>query len=95
MRFYTQQCVDAYLAAMSTNPLHAMWSSAAPSWGEHADFVDERGAVVGQAMLAAADVRPERRMCSNSGAVPAVSGSRRPRSSEPMVRWCCPTSPPK
>ena len=58
MRFYTQQCVDAYLAAMSTNPLHAMWSSAAPSWGEHADFVDERGAVVGQAMLAAADVRP-------------------------------------
>jgi SAM-dependent methyltransferase len=41
-----------------TNPLHAMWSAAAPSWGTHADFVDERGAVVGQAMLAAADVRP-------------------------------------
>jgi SAM-dependent methyltransferase len=41
-----------------TNPLHAMWSAAAPSWGAHADFVDERGAVVGQAMLAAADVRP-------------------------------------
>ena len=29
-----------------------------PVVGEHADFVDERGAVVGQAMLAAADVRP-------------------------------------
>ncbi len=58
MRFYTQRCVHACPAAMSTNPLHAMWSSAAPSWGEHADFVDERGAVVGQAMLAAADVRP-------------------------------------
>src|ERR1700754_4681519 len=58
MCFYTQRCVHACRAAMSTNPLHAMWSSAAPSWGEHADFVDERGAVVGQAMLAAADIRP-------------------------------------
>ncbi|OBF26901.1 methyltransferase type 11 [Mycobacterium sp. ACS1612] len=43
---------------MSTNPLHAMWSAVAPSWGEYADYVDERGAVVGQAMLAAADIRP-------------------------------------
>jgi ubiquinone/menaquinone biosynthesis C-methylase UbiE len=41
-----------------TNPLHAMWSAAAPSWGQYADFVDERGAAVGAAMLAAADVRP-------------------------------------
>ena len=57
MRFYTQQCVDAYLAAMSTNPLHAMWSSAAPSWGEHADFVDERGAVDIRLKPAAAIVR--------------------------------------
>src|SRR6476469_7723983 len=58
MCFYTQRCVHACRAAMGTNPLHAMWSTAAPAWGEHADFVDERGAVVGQAMLAAADVRP-------------------------------------
>ncbi len=43
---------------MSTNPLHAMWSAAAPSWGEYADFVDERGALIGQAMLAAADLQP-------------------------------------
>ena len=43
---------------MSTNPLHAMWSAAAPSWGEYADYVDERGAVVGEAMLAAAGIRP-------------------------------------
>jgi SAM-dependent methyltransferase len=43
---------------MSVNPLHAMWSAAAPSWGEYADYVDERGAVVGQAMLVAADIRP-------------------------------------
>jgi SAM-dependent methyltransferase len=42
---------------MSTNPLHAMWSAAAPSWREYADYVDERGAVVGEAMLAAAGIR--------------------------------------
>jgi SAM-dependent methyltransferase len=35
-----------------------MWSAAAPSWDLYADFVDERGSVVGAAMLAAADVRP-------------------------------------
>lgn len=41
-----------------TNPLHAMWSAAAPSWAEYADFIDERGAVIGAAMLTAADIRP-------------------------------------
>src|SRR6478609_3818468 len=35
-----------------------MWSAAAPSWDQYADFVDERGTVVGAAMLAAADVQP-------------------------------------
>jgi SAM-dependent methyltransferase len=34
--------------------LRAMWASAAPSWGEHADYVDTRGAAVAEAMLAAA-----------------------------------------
>ena len=47
-----------YCEAMSANPLHAMWSAAAPSWGEYADYVDERGARVGEAMLTVADVRP-------------------------------------
>jgi SAM-dependent methyltransferase len=42
---------------MSTNPLHAMWSAVAPSWGEHADFVDERAAAVAHAMLNVADLR--------------------------------------
>jgi SAM-dependent methyltransferase len=37
--------------------LRAMWASAAPSWGEHADYVDTRGAAVAGAMLAAADLR--------------------------------------
>lgn len=43
---------------MSTNPLHAIWSVAAPSWNEHAGFVEDRGAVVCAAMLAVADLRP-------------------------------------
>jgi len=47
-----------YCVAMGTNPLHAMWSAAAPSWGEYADYVDERGALVGDAMLTAAGIRP-------------------------------------
>ncbi len=42
---------------MSINPLHAIWSTAAPSWNEHADFVEDRGAVVSAAMLAVADLR--------------------------------------
>jgi SAM-dependent methyltransferase len=41
-----------------TNPLHAIWSAVAPAWNEHADFVDERGAEVGDAMLTAADLQP-------------------------------------
>jgi SAM-dependent methyltransferase len=40
------------------NPLHAIWSAAAPSWSEHAEYVDERGTEVTRAMLAAADLTP-------------------------------------
>src|SRR5689334_7074522 len=43
---------------MSTNPLHAMWSAAAPSWDEYADYVDEREAAVGDAMLAVGQIQP-------------------------------------
>jgi SAM-dependent methyltransferase len=42
---------------MSTNPLHAIWSTAARAWDEHAEFVEDRGAVVSAAMLAVADLR--------------------------------------
>jgi SAM-dependent methyltransferase len=41
-----------------TNPLHAIWSAAAPSWHEHAEFVEARGAVVSAAMLGVADLQP-------------------------------------
>lgn len=43
---------------MDPNPLHAIWSSVARAWDEYADFVDDRGATVGAAMLAAADLHP-------------------------------------
>jgi SAM-dependent methyltransferase len=39
-----------------------MWASVAPSWAEHAAYVDTRGAVVAQAMLDAADPRPGERV---------------------------------
>lgn len=43
---------------MGANPLHAIWSAVAPAWDRYADFVDERGAKVGAAMLAAAELQP-------------------------------------
>jgi SAM-dependent methyltransferase len=38
--------------------LHRMWGSVAGGWGEHADFVDARGAVVTKRMLELAAPRP-------------------------------------
>jgi ubiquinone/menaquinone biosynthesis C-methylase UbiE len=38
--------------------LRTIWSTAAPAWGRHADYVDSRGAQLTQVMLDAADVRP-------------------------------------
>jgi SAM-dependent methyltransferase len=40
------------------NLLRNIWSTAAPAWGHHADFVDERGEVITQAMLDAAGTGP-------------------------------------
>ena len=48
----------------------AMWASVAASWGERADYVDARGAVVTQAMLDAADLALAR-MFLSSPAAPA------------------------
>lgn len=42
--------------------LRAMWASVAPSWGQHADYVDTRGAVVAEAMLDAAHLAPGERV---------------------------------
>src|ERR1700742_689557 len=42
--------------------LQGIWSSAAPAWGRHADFVDDRGAEVAEAMLDAAALRPDERV---------------------------------
>lgn len=37
--------------------IHAMWASVADSWGEHADFVDERGAGEAARLLGLADLQ--------------------------------------
>jgi ubiquinone/menaquinone biosynthesis C-methylase UbiE len=45
---------------MDTDPvresLHAMWASVAPSWGEHAGYIDTRGTLVARVMLDAASL---------------------------------------
>ncbi|HZX56028.1 MAG TPA: methyltransferase domain-containing protein [Ilumatobacteraceae bacterium] len=38
--------------------VHGMWAAVAGPWGEHADEVDERGAEMTSAMLAAVDLQP-------------------------------------
>jgi SAM-dependent methyltransferase len=38
--------------------LRNIWSTAAPAWGQHAEYVDDRGAVVTQAMLEATGTGP-------------------------------------
>ncbi|RZT25297.1 methyltransferase family protein [Mycobacterium sp. BK558] len=40
----------------SRQQLHAIWAAVAPSWGEHADAIDGRGAGVTRAMLNAVDL---------------------------------------
>ena len=41
----------------SSAALRAIWGSAAPAWGTHAEYVDTRGAEVAQAMIAAASLK--------------------------------------
>jgi SAM-dependent methyltransferase len=38
--------------------LHGMWAAVAPSWAEHADYVDARGAAVTESMLELARPQP-------------------------------------
>jgi ubiquinone/menaquinone biosynthesis C-methylase UbiE len=42
--------------------LHRMWAGVAPSWNEHADYVDARGAVVTERMLELAAPQPGERV---------------------------------
>jgi SAM-dependent methyltransferase len=41
----------------SSAALRAIWGSAAPAWGTHAEYVDTRGAAVAQSMIDAASLR--------------------------------------
>ena len=42
--------------------LHAMWAQVAPSWEQHADYVDARGALVTEEMLELAAPQPGERV---------------------------------
>src|SRR6266508_106360 len=42
--------------------MHGMWASVAPQWGEHADYVDQRGAEVTAVMLRRTDPQPGERV---------------------------------
>ena len=57
--------------------LRGIWSAAAQHWGTHADYVDDRGAVVVGAMLEAAGLRSDARVlelaCGPGGAGLAVA----------------------
>src|SRR5512132_757443 len=58
--------------------LHGMWASVAPSWGEHADYADTRGAAVTAGMLELAAPRPGERVlelaCGAGGVGIAAAG---------------------
>ena len=75
--------------------LHGMWSSVAPSWGEHAEYADTRGAAITAGMLELSAPRPGERVLELACGAPAASGSPRPSWSAPPARWRCPTSPPR
>ena len=51
--------------------LHAMWAQVAPSWEQHADYVDARGALVTEEMLELAAPQPGERVlelaCGHGG----------------------------
>ncbi len=64
------------------------------TWDEYADFVDERGATVGAAMLAAADLQPGDEVLE-LGCGPGGVGFAAAESWDHEVRSCCPTWCPR
>lgn len=47
--------------------MHGMWAAVAGAWGEHADYVDTRGAAVAQALLEQSSPRPGERVLELAG----------------------------
>src|SRR5215212_8226991 len=62
---------DADRAALRAR-LHGLWASVAPAWAEHADYVDERAAVITAAILERARLQTGERVlelaCGPGGA---------------------------
>jgi SAM-dependent methyltransferase len=54
--------MEASSTDVSTNPLHGKWASVAGSWGEHADYVDARGAPLTQKILELSAPQPGERV---------------------------------
>ena len=74
--------------------LHGMWASVAPAWGEHAEYVDARGAVVAERMLELTRPRPGERVLELACG-PGGLGLAAAERVVPGARWCCPTSSPR
>ena len=68
-----------------------MWASVAGAWGEHAAYVDARGAAVTREDARAARCPGRASACSSWPAGRADPGSRPPGGSPPGARWSCPT----
>ena len=58
----TRQADGAAAADALRAQLHGVWASVAPSWAEHAAFVDARGAAVTEELLERASPRPGERV---------------------------------
>jgi SAM-dependent methyltransferase len=53
--------IDHHNDALRTQ-LHGMWAAVAPGWAAHADFIDDRGAAVTEALLGATMPQPGERV---------------------------------
>jgi ubiquinone/menaquinone biosynthesis C-methylase UbiE len=65
-------------ATTERRQLHGMWASVAPAWGEHAEYVETRGAAMTARLLELAAPRPGERVlelaCGAGGAGIAAAG---------------------
>jgi hypothetical protein len=72
--------------------LRGMWVAVAGGWERHAGYVDDRGAGVTQAMLAATRPQPGERVLELACGPPAARGWWLRTSSRPEERSSSPTS---
>jgi hypothetical protein len=80
--------LNGAIRRVSSDPLrqslHAIWSTAAPVWGRHAEYIDARGVSVAHAMLDAADLVAAG--AQGDGSIPFLTGSGNPQGSRCRTR---------